>query len=143
MSNFCKHLTNTNNYLYGKLRPCCWITRTADLNKPTEVKEYRAWMAGQQNFQRLQYNIPNNFYRQFYEQLLYCSFIYPCYSAPCSVLVFVMERGNRSVLGIIGCKQVCIELNDKILKNSTIIKITTVLDLKINNPKYPKKIKSH
>jgi hypothetical protein len=43
-NNFCKYLTNQQRFVYGKIQPCCWITRTADMSDPDEVKEYQEWL---------------------------------------------------------------------------------------------------
>lgn len=44
MSNFCRYLTNQQRFVYGKIQPCCWITRTADMSNPDEVEQYQQWL---------------------------------------------------------------------------------------------------
>ena len=39
---FCKYLTNQYRFVYGDLQPCCWYTKTQDLNaSPQEIEAYK------------------------------------------------------------------------------------------------------
>jgi hypothetical protein len=39
---FCKYLTNQYRFVYGVLQPCCWYTKTQDLNaSPEEIEAYK------------------------------------------------------------------------------------------------------
>ena len=44
MSDFCRYLTNQQRFVYGRIQPCCWITRTADMSNQNEVEKYNQWL---------------------------------------------------------------------------------------------------
>lgn len=44
MSDFCRYLSNQQRFVYGKIQPCCWFTRTADMSNKTEVEKYNQWL---------------------------------------------------------------------------------------------------
>lgn len=43
---FCRYLTNQKRFSYGSLKPCSWITKSADLSDSNEVAEYQKWLHG-------------------------------------------------------------------------------------------------